>query len=54
MALRLIDLRQAALYEYPEFGAVPWPRPWYQGLAGFAVMMAVQVACWAVFVLLVF
>lgn len=28
--LRLIDLRKAALQEYPEFGEVPWPVPWYR------------------------
>jgi hypothetical protein len=28
--LRLVDLRQAALQEYPEFGVVPWPAPWWQ------------------------
>jgi hypothetical protein len=30
MSLRLIDLREAALREYPEFGRVPQPVPWYR------------------------
>jgi hypothetical protein len=44
--LQLIDLREVALREHPEFGVVPWPVPWYRnpwswvGVLGLAAWLA--------------
>jgi hypothetical protein len=41
--LRLIDLREAALHEYPEFGEVSWPVPWYRNAS--CVLLLVSTLC---------
>lgn len=46
MSLRLTDLREAALREYPEFGRAPWPVPWWRDeFALLAASVLVFVLC---------
>lgn len=39
--VRVIDLRQAALCEYPEFGYVAWPVPWWRRI--YVLVLAVGI-----------
>lgn len=48
MSLQLIDLRKAGLREYPEFGEVPWPRPWYRAAGGWILAYYLGVSVFVV------